>query len=485
MADIKGETSGQGQTAAAGGSLLWIVPLATGIAWYTAVAVTQYLSNHSYYHDLGLQDYCVYNTLVGRFMLDLDQGANYFGNHLCPILLALIPLYALFDHPLVLSVSEAVLLAAACWPLFLLAESILEDRVLASLVSILYLCHNSVASTLLSQHFEAIEPFLAFFALYFALKARLWPYLAFLVALLAVKEDLCLYWFFFGLYLIARRERRTGLITCAVTIAWGAIGFGLVMPWIRGGAPTPHWFALWTPAGEGGIGTLSSILSSFGGALLKLPLNPFRGFVASTGFVSLLDPLGFLLVLPPSLILLAARTEAYNNFWYFYTIPAVPFLFLATINGFRFLTERVRFGAIWRRSALAALVLGLSLHSLLTPTLTHGWKMRTFDVTDHHRLLPGLIKRHIPPDASTAAQYDLFCHVPHREAIALLDETTIDRMEFVLLDLKGYAGPLSKGAYTNILTRLTSETGEGRELVARRDGYLVFRNTRPIEGMDP
>ena len=89
--------------------------------------------------DLGVFDSVLWNTVHGRFFWSPLLSQSHLGQHSSLILLALAPIYAVCHGLRLLLVAQAVLLALAAWPLFLIARQLLGSETQALLVAALYL----------------------------------------------------------------------------------------------------------------------------------------------------------------------------------------------------------------------------------------------------------------------------------------------------------------------------------------------------------
>ena len=104
----------------------WVAPLVLAAAaafGYAATAIFRHQRFGSNAYDLGLFD----QTVWGYSRLEMLPNTivrlpNLLGDHFHPILIALAPLYWLWDDPRVLLVAQAILLALASLPIYLWAR---------------------------------------------------------------------------------------------------------------------------------------------------------------------------------------------------------------------------------------------------------------------------------------------------------------------------------------------------------------------------
>ena len=94
--------------------------------------------------DLAINEQIVWNTLNGRFFASSVEVDNSFADHFRPMLLALVPFYALFQSPKTLLVIQTLVLASAAVPVYLLAKFKLENHAWALIMAAVYLLYPAL-----------------------------------------------------------------------------------------------------------------------------------------------------------------------------------------------------------------------------------------------------------------------------------------------------------------------------------------------------
>jgi len=79
-------------------------------------------------YDLAIHEQILWNTLNGRFFASSLEVDNSFADHFRPLMLALLPFYALFQSAKTLLMIQVSALAAAAIPLFLIADARLKSK---------------------------------------------------------------------------------------------------------------------------------------------------------------------------------------------------------------------------------------------------------------------------------------------------------------------------------------------------------------------
>ncbi|MFH1170966.1 MAG: DUF2079 domain-containing protein [bacterium] len=151
--------------------------------------------------DLGIFHQVVANTAHGRFFALSIHPPSYFGDHVSPLLLAVVPFYLLLPRPETLLVLQVLALALGAVPLFLLAQ-----RLSPPLRLVIILAY--VLSPLI-QNFSAFEFELLVFAI------------PLLLAALVAYERKCFSWFLFWCTGAAMIREDVGLVLLGLGVyAW-------------------------------------------------------------------------------------------------------------------------------------------------------------------------------------------------------------------------------------------------------------------------
>ena len=433
--------------------------------------------------DIGIFDQGVW--LLSRFKdpFITIMGVDLFGDHTSFILLPLVPLYWIHPSASILLVAQTLALAGAAIPVFLIGRDRFRHEVLALGAAVAYLLHPAVALTNLENfHPDPFEVPLVLFALFFMLQRRWVPYFVFVVATLLVKEDVPLLIFGLGAYVAIRLDRKIGLATMAMAVAWFLLNILVILP------------------GFNELGTLdawripTAQFEDSGGLIKAVFTRPWE--VAAIAFererlwylFQLLAPFAFLSLGGPGLTLAASGpllSNLLSTFWYqynigyHYTTLIVPVFVTAAIVGIAgFRDERVR------RLLVGAMVLA---------AIASAWAWGPFGKlvspdpnAEHPRAIRAALEK-VPDDSVVSAFYAYVPHLAHREEIyefpvpwearnwgafeeegEELDFT--DRIEFVVVPPEG----LSVGDRT-ILKDIAGDFS----VVHDQDGILVLSRVKP------
>jgi len=439
----------------------------------------------TYAWDLGIFDQALYTTLHGHFLyytadLYLNLSGCFFAQHISPILLLLLPLYAIRPSATTLLVLKSFVLALGAFPLYLMAYKELKSKKIGVLLVLLYLLYPPLqASNWFDFQPQAFLPLFLFSSYYF-LKAKNWK-LYFLTILLAlmVEEHIPLIVFLLSAYTLANnrkallpalKNRQVNKALISVATMTLCIVWFISALYLKGSYPINQQFLVRYKATE-----TFSVLGIEEDPLL-LPvyvlLNPQRvwdalmyDYTIKFFYVILLfGPLVFLpfrdklslgvfVLLAPFLL---------SNYWAYYTIGAhyplyfFPLIFIAAINALKQFHSTAQ--TMILKTALIVTILFIASTSPISPISTSfgAGKERilwypdvNFSPTEHSESLHNLL-RLIPPEASVLTQNHLFPHVSARlhayvvPPIGRFENDTeylrglINKSDYVLLDLWGW-----------------------------------------------
>lgn len=346
------------------------------VAAYGWLSVTRHRRFNSTGYDLAIKEQVIWNTLHGRFFASSVEVENAFADHFQPLMLALLPLYALFPSPELLLWVQTIGLALGAWPLYRIARRRWGSEALALIPAAAYLLYPALGFlNRFDFHPEALAvP--AFIAAFDALdRDELgWASFWLLVPLLS-KENLGLSVAIFGLYAaLSHRRVKFGLAWLGVGLAVSGLTMFWLIPSLRRGPSDT--LARYGWLGGSPLQMLVTLLTRPGYVGRRL-IEPAKGLyllqlLAPTGFLALLGLPELLLAAPGLLINLLAQHHCQAAIYCQYTVPIIPFIMVALVTGmerFRpFLAHRVT----WRIAAVGVLCLGLLALALDNPFTEAG-----------------------------------------------------------------------------------------------------------------
>src|SRR5438128_3134762 len=252
---------------------LWLFVLAHFVVLGVSASI-RHSSGYSNFYDLGVMDNIVWQTIHGRLFFYPQYEMSFFGDHFAPILFLFVPLYALWAHPLVLIVGQA--LALAMGGLFVHRIALLHlvrdpaesgpevklARRAARVVTVIYALHPSLLYVAMFDFHPVALMIPLSLATYYCYQTRRWVWLVLsLVLLTACQEEAPITVAAFGLYMLAfgraNADRWIGAVTSATATLYFVLVMKVIIPAFQPDPASANWAYLSRYAHLGGsIGEL-------------------------------------------------------------------------------------------------------------------------------------------------------------------------------------------------------------------------------------
>jgi uncharacterized membrane protein len=345
------------------------------------------------------------------------MGKDMFGDHTSFIFLLLVPVYWAYPHTAVLLVAQAMALASAAVPIYLLSQFVLKNGWLSTLLAGAYLLNPAIQQGNLEQfHVEAFEVPLLAWAIYAAIAWRPWLFAVAALLLLLCKQDDALYAVPLGAWVAWRRDRTAGLAVVSWAVAVALAENFVLVPLLLNGIPTTY--GGWWP-----FGSLSATLRTLvrqPGQFWAFATSQGRPFYVwqmlfSTGVASLAAP-GILLVAVPELLADTLSSDPYlHQLYRHYSMPVATVLVCAGIYAI----------GRWRKPrARAAAAVTVSLCALWSCVLWGAAPFSDNAPPSPNPSAPAVLAvakliRLIPPGAVVSAEQSFVPNIDHRRQIYL------------------------------------------------------------------
>lgn len=418
--------------------------------------IVRFYALRTYAYDLGNYNQALYTTLHGGGLLyytaDLPvTNGSMMGVHFSPILLIILPVYALYSAPPTLLVIKTFILALGAYPLYRLAKHCLKTNLWGLLFSAAYLLNPMLQGiNWFDFHPEAFFPTFCLFSLYYGIKKDWLKYSLFIFLTLTTTEYSAILVIVNSLYLLSvnkdeaknslRAIRRLELrnidvslkylmLSIVLAVAWFFVAMRVISsfspnPIVQGGAPQ------WSVLGANGILDIPMrAVSAPGRAITALvydwPLKVVYLLIlfGSTAFLSFSNIRSIALTLP---WLCVALLSNYSPFYYIgnqYPAFLLPPVMIGAVIGTRKLLDSSSRRRTWSKSpkvlALFLLVSSLTfsmissplygLHLATWPDLTYGIP----PITEHEQIVSQFASL-IPQNASIITQQNIFPLVSSR-----------------------------------------------------------------------
>lgn len=157
--------------------------------------------------DLAIFNQTLFNTLHGNWFHNTVGLNNYFADHFSPILILLLPFYAIRQSPETLLIIQVLVTSLCAWPIFVIAKAYSKNNLFAYGVSLFWLTNPFVHRQVIYEfHVFHFMAFLFFWAFYFYQNKRLGWCIFFSILALLTREDSV--FLFFGLAVLSLVEKK-------------------------------------------------------------------------------------------------------------------------------------------------------------------------------------------------------------------------------------------------------------------------------------
>jgi uncharacterized membrane protein len=439
----------------------------------------------TYAWDLGLFNQAFWTTLnAGRFFfytldLYLSPSGSFFSIHFSPILLSLLPIYAVFQHPETLLVLQSVILGSAAIPLYLLVKEYFHNRTVALVFALAYLAYPALQGVnWFDFHVQALFcPFL-FSAFYFFEKKRWKTHLLFILLTLMVEEQVAIILILYGLYIfwsfkkdlyaaIKNRSWKSHFILVPTVTVVLSTSYLVTVEYVKSVLfpINPAFLAEYEAVANWSVLGIKSDPTQIPVFVLLNPTSAvnalFYDFPVKFLFLMFLfAPLAFLSLRSSKILItigwlgpaLLSNNPSYYLIGNQYPAYIIPFIFAAAISGMKTVSKDSLKTALEISKVL--LILSLIFLIALSPISPLP---KYFDsqyippqVTEHDKVLQQAVAL-VPPNASILTQNNIFPHVssrlqayavyPHpattsvKEEIDAFNQNLTSNVQYILVDL--------------------------------------------------
>jgi len=447
------------------------------------------------YTDSGVWAEALSNTLRGRFLhSNTFPFGNVLGDHFVPIILLLLPVFAVFPRHETLHVMHSVAISLGALPVFLLAWRRWRMALPAFLASVAYLLvpttSNLVFSYTYGFHPVALSIPLLLASFYFLVEGKLARFWIFTVLALMCNESVALAVALVPLFILFRLKRkRLAASVFVLGTAWLFLSVYLIIPHFKGGSPYWQIEYLYSEVGGSAPGFVRHVAQhpvevaklAFTGRKLTFLLQ----LLVPLGLLPLLSPAALAAAVPTAFFLLLGKRADLQSIASHNQSTLIPLLFLAAIDAIGFL-GRVQLRARNARHVLplrAPLITALSGFVLTTSLVScyffGYWPFsRSFNPNlfkpSQRDLLVKDLRRLIPRSASLCATDRVASHfVDQGDLLLFMGQPR--EAEYVLLDLKENWRPILP--VLKWRTELLRNKDYG--LIFFQSDFLVFKKGAP------
>lgn len=428
--------------------ILWV-----SITIYASVMILISINRHYTFRtnafDLGIFMQSLWNTMHGNFMYNTVEwfvfcASSHFKIHLSPILLVLAPIYNFIPRAETLLIIQTIVIAISAYPLYILAEKILEDSTIALTLAGMYL-GNSLVQGINSYDFHAV-PFAMPFIFITALMIEKERYnLAILssIMVLTVREDAGIALIALGIFYLFKNRKILDIATYAPPTIKG-IKLKTISKVDQVSLVLILLGVIWILFGMREVN--SSHLLSFYNTLFcnnSLKITYFLVVNLTLGLLTFLRPKYFLLLtmFPWAEILLSSERNLYRiGFQYPYMI--IPLSIISIIYSLKEINKKEL-----RKIVSIGITVGMIFSILTTPVLPLNSDLKAGllvppfyyqPITHHDRVLIKITDVLEDTNFSILTQNDIFPHLSNRVNTYVIWASycnkTLPRTDVILLD---------------------------------------------------
>jgi len=356
---------------------------------------------------------------------NIEQASNHLGVHWTPWLFVLIPGYFLFSTPYYLLIVQTLALAAGAFPLYFLALHILKKKNLALLIAAGYLLYPSLhwVNTFDFHEISFLVPLLIT-AFYFLEAERWWLGGLFLTLSASVREDSIPVVLFVGIFFLARKKWKIGIITIILSLIYLYLVLAIFMPSLAGGELLrfDRYYNLGATPGE----AVKNVLTDpalVAKTVFTLPkIKYLLVLFTPVALLPLFSGSAFLFLIPGLAENLLTHFPLQFSGTYQYDSLLIPGIFIATIYGLKKVIEKwPSKEKLVKWVLIAAIAIGFITRSPISP-VTFPFELFTPNSTwEAYRKLV----RMVPDNASVAVPTNLVPHLSNREHAYMLGKEKV------------------------------------------------------------
>ena len=487
-------------------AVVWLLILAYGI-YFSALSIQRHRAFLTNASDLGQIDQAVWNSLQGRpleFTRRTGEESIRLTDHVEPIFVLISPIFLLYDNVEALLILQSFVIALGALAVFWIARQKLETRfqpldsirwqveIAGVLFAAMYLLFPALqAANLAEFHAVTFVPALALFMYHFGVQKKWGRFALFAILMLMVKEEISLLVFMMAAYftisnfefrisnwrtlpkrffVFLKTAPRAPMVFAVLSLVWFVLTMFVIIPQFNTLGRSPY--------------TCRYVVSEDCREVVR-GLFPEQRFgylfqlFASSGFVSILDPISLLLGSPLILANVISNYPAQYSGTFHYSAPLVPYFVLASIGGSAWLIRKLKARGIQRAFPAviaAAFLIALTYHFFAGYTpLARAY---SFPQISAHNALFAKFAAQIPRDAKVSTTPSLHPHLSHREFLYRFP--VVNDADYVLLDVNESDRGIPS-EFRIAYNKLVDDGAFG--IVDAQDGYVLLQRGAPKQNL--
>lgn len=430
---------------------------------FSCFTIYMHYAFKTYAWDLGIFTQALWTTInLGKpFYYTIESitnpSLNFLGAHFSPILLLIVPVYAIYQSPITLLVLQSFIISAAALPIYWIAKDKLGSKLWGLTFAAAFFLHPALhGMNCFDFHVESFIPAFFLLAFYYFEKGNWLRGFIFSTLVISTIEFAPILTAFLGMYFIIKalnqkRNMKNKLeksriafpfFLIIISLLWLFFAFNLlyhINPLKAVGLPG-NWDKWGRSMTEVIYNVIKNPIKTIGTIANPIEKVYYLFFIfAPVVFLSLLAPLELSLAFPWIFAALISEYSPYYEPYFQYFGFVAGQVFLSAIYGAKILlkknTVRQNHSEIEKKLMTIILILSLVSSIAVSPIGLPILTRRKVEITDHTRTLHEVLAI-IPSNASVATQNDILPHLAQREKIFILGWPMEMDVDFIILDLK-------------------------------------------------
>lgn len=438
------------------------------------VSLNRFWQYEVFYYDFGIFDQAIWS--VSRFSPPIIEhfivgGKWIFADHFNPSIFLLSPFYWLTTKSEMLLVIQAIAVGLSGVVLYSIGTHVLKNKLLSLCILVCYLLFLGLQNAVIGDFHELTVMTLPLMLTFWAIvRKRIWYYFLFLIITLGFKESTFLLGIGIGIlfFFLRRKWFKIGLITIALSVAWGYFSIKVIIPEFSNG------FYIYGPSLSANI--FDNIL-----AFINHPVKQRTLFYSllSFSFLPFLAPeFWFLLLQDYAMRFIGSPCCTRWDMGLHYNAQSAVILAISSVFALRRLQRVIisQFSLL-----LAALIIVNAL--VLYRFVLHGpfalaYNTAFYNHTKDFIFLNDLIKK-VPDDVSVMTQNNLAPRFTHQKVLLLKRDYENYKPEYVVVDVRSGQNPnnfFGTKDVSGILELLQKDSKY--ELIFRTKDQFIFRRAK-------
>ncbi len=428
--------------------VIYIVMAAYFIVMAGAIGVYRYLSFSNSTFDMGIWSQMFHymkTTFRPLTTVERNELLSHFAVHYSPIYYAYLPIFAIFESPITLSILQVLTLISGIVPLYLLCRQFKLSNTATALFGILFALYPALAcGTSYDLHENCFLTPLVLWIFYFAEKDDLKGLIIFSVLTILVKEDAFIYVFVIAVFMMFHKRQYVRYIIMALfsLLAFLIISYCLS---VLGEGVMDSRYSSFSVAGESGVTAVVKNIITNPAFFIKECFQTDRiefllQLFVPLAFMPILKIKGYylILLLPMMIVNLAANWVYQYNINFQYAFGTIAILMYMAISSYSNMSDSAR--RTFLSFALCATVVFVPITSL---KLTVKYISRYYNNAEKYNAVEQAIKDNVPNDASVLASTFYVPHLFDRDELYMYngyygyDDPLEYECDYIVLDTSG------------------------------------------------